>query len=164
MRLYHGSNTAISQIDLALSKPYKDFGKGFYLSDDRNQAEAMALRTVERNESGQAIVTVFDFDDKSLCNPSLKVKTFEAYDEEWALFVMTNRYENAKHEYDIVIGPIADDRIGLQILNYYNENIDLPTLVKKISYKGDIHPQYYFGTEKAIELLKLVEYETVCRP
>ncbi len=76
---------------------------------------------------------------------------------------MKNRYENVGHEYDIVIGPIADDRIGLQILNYYNENIDLPTLVRKISYKGGIHPQYYFGTDRAIELLKFVEYGTVFR-
>ena len=161
MKLYHGSNVAITNVDLALSKPNKDFGKGFYLSDDRSQAEAMALRTAERNENGQPTVTVFEFDNKVLCNSSLKVKTFDDYNEEWALFVMKNRYENINHEYDIVIGPIADDRIGLQLLNYYNENIDLPTLVRKISYKGEIHPQYYFGTEKAVEYLKLVEYGTV---
>ena len=163
MELYHGSNTIISKIDLSLSKPNKDFGKGFYLSDDRSQAEAMALRTVERNECGEAIVTVFDIDDENLNDSSLNIKTFETYNEEWALFVMKNRYENVGHEYDIVIGPIADDRIGLQILNYYNENIDLPTLVRKISYKGGIHPQYYFGTDRAIELLKFVEYGTVFR-
>lgn len=34
MKLYHGSDTAIELIDLGMSKPYKDFGKGFYLSAD----------------------------------------------------------------------------------------------------------------------------------
>lgn len=98
MKLYHGSNTIISKIDLSLSKPNKDFGKGFYLSDDRSQAEAMALRTVERNECGEAIVTVFDIDDENLNDSSLNIKTFETYNEEWALFVMKNRYENVGHE------------------------------------------------------------------
>lgn len=161
MKLYHGSNTFISKIDLSLSKPNKDFGQGFYLSDDLNQAKAMAWRTVERNGIGEPTVTTFEFNEKNLSDTSFKIKIFDTYDEEWALFVMKNRYENVRHEYDIVVGPIADDRIGLQILNYHNDNIDLPTLVRKISFKGELHPQYYFGTKKAIELLKPEEYGTV---
>ncbi len=42
MRLYHGSNTHIDEIDLAKSKPNKDFGKGFYLSASYQQAMEMA--------------------------------------------------------------------------------------------------------------------------
>lgn len=38
MRLYHGSTIDISHIDLAKSKPNKDFGRAFYLSDDERQA------------------------------------------------------------------------------------------------------------------------------
>lgn len=38
MILYHGSVVDISKIDLAKSKPNKDFGKAFYLSDDKQQA------------------------------------------------------------------------------------------------------------------------------
>jgi hypothetical protein len=39
MRLYHGSTVDIDVIDFSFSKPNKDFGKGFYLSADRHQAE-----------------------------------------------------------------------------------------------------------------------------
>ena len=39
---YHGSNVEIKTIDLSKSKPYKDFGRGFYLSADRKQAIRMA--------------------------------------------------------------------------------------------------------------------------
>ena len=46
MILYHGSNVAIEEIDLSLCKPYKDFGKGFYLTDIRSQADNMASRRV----------------------------------------------------------------------------------------------------------------------
>lgn len=42
MKLYHGSNVKIERIDLDKSKPFKDFGKGFYLSDTKHQAEEMA--------------------------------------------------------------------------------------------------------------------------
>lgn len=116
----------------------------------------MAQRTTDRNESGEPTVTMFEFDEAKLCSPELKVKYFNAYTEEWALFVVANRFsnENKAHDYDIVIGPIADDRVGLQILNFHNGNIDLPALVRKITYKGIIRPQYYFGIEKAISLLR----------
>ncbi len=47
MILYHGSNTVIDRIDLEKCRPYKDFGKGFYLTDLRHQAERMAARTAK---------------------------------------------------------------------------------------------------------------------
>lgn len=37
MKLYHGSNTLIESIDLSRCRPYKDFGRGFYLTDIREQ-------------------------------------------------------------------------------------------------------------------------------
>lgn len=44
MKLYHGSNVEIDSINLAMCRPYKDFGKGFYLTDLKEQAEKMAIR------------------------------------------------------------------------------------------------------------------------
>ena len=44
MRLYHGSSVYIDTIDVSLSKVGKDFGCGFYLSPDREQAEKMAAK------------------------------------------------------------------------------------------------------------------------
>ena len=44
-RLYHGSNVVIEQIDLSRSKRGKDFGQGFYLNLNPDQAKAMAIRT-----------------------------------------------------------------------------------------------------------------------
>lgn len=42
--LYHGSNVGIDVPDLAHSKPFKDFGSGFYLSADEQQAWDMAYQ------------------------------------------------------------------------------------------------------------------------
>ena len=38
MKLYHGSNLVIEKIDLSKGRPAKDFGRGFYLSDNMDQA------------------------------------------------------------------------------------------------------------------------------
>ena len=39
MRLYYGSNIVIDNINLAMCRPYKDFGRGFYLTDIEEQAK-----------------------------------------------------------------------------------------------------------------------------
>ena len=76
MILYHGSNTAIETIDLSKSKPNKDFGKAFYLSEEMQQAEEMALFTVDRF-GGKPIITSFEFDETLLHDEHLHVKTFD---------------------------------------------------------------------------------------
>ena len=80
MKLYHGSNTSIDEIDLKRGRRGKDFGQGFYLSPDRQQAQQMAERTVDREEVGEPILTTYQFDDSILYKPlDLKVKIFEGY-------------------------------------------------------------------------------------
>lgn len=59
MRLYHGSNVNIESINLAMCRPYKDFGKGFYLTDIEEQAKNMAVR-VSKIYGGIPIVNVFE--------------------------------------------------------------------------------------------------------
>ena len=58
------------------------------------------------------------------------------------------------HDFDVVIGPIANDRVGVQLWKYESQLIDLPTLVKRLKYMKGITIQYFFGTERAINLLK----------
>ena len=56
MKLYHGSNMRVEKPDLQRSKPFKDFGQGFYLSDNYKQAEDLAIVKVEQMRRGEAIV------------------------------------------------------------------------------------------------------------
>ena len=55
MILFHGSNIEINRIDLAKCRPYKDFGRGFYLTELQDQAMRMAKR-VARIYGGEPIV------------------------------------------------------------------------------------------------------------
>lgn len=156
MKLYHGSNTAIETIDFDKCKPYKDFGRGFYLTEIEQQAVLMARRTASIY-GGEAVVTVFEFDERTaLTESELSVKRFDEPNEEWALFVMNNRSRTQKHpshEYDIVIGPVADDTIATLFRNFDDGIIDLPILVSGLKYKK-ISSQYFFHSQKAVAYLK----------
>ena len=114
MKLYHGTNKDFDRIDLLKSKPNKDFRRGFYLSADYGQALDMAQVKVDLLETGCPIVQTYTIDDEAW--ESLRVLRFENYSEEWAKFILKNRNnptDEAVHDYDVVIGPIADDQICL---------------------------------------------------
>ena len=120
--LYHGSNIKVAAIDLSKCRPYKDFGRGFYLTSIHGQAVQMAHR-VARLYGGSPIVSAFDFDDAALKSDDDSIKTmlFDKPDKDWALFVLNNRNRrfantsdvlcNQDNKYDIVFGPVANDDI-----------------------------------------------------
>lgn len=66
MILYHGTNVAFGSIDLSKSKPNKDFGQGFYLSADYDQAMAMAKVKVDQLEYGSPVVLAFEVDESQM--------------------------------------------------------------------------------------------------
>lgn len=159
MKLYHGSNIEINIPDLSKSKPYKDFGKGFYLSPNYEQAIALANQKVEQLKSGEPYVSIFEFDNQVLTNGDLNVKVFEDYSEEWANFIFDNRNRSnisSIHTYDIVIGPIADDGVTFQLRRFSSGIITMDKLVDELKYAKGLTIQYYFGTSKALSHLNRI--------
>ncbi len=161
MNLYHGSNQQIEEIDLDRCRKYKDFGTGFYLTADYSRAVAMAQRRGAR-EGGSPSITAFLF-YKNNCPPEIKIKEFKGYTAEWVRFVMDNRDRSLNppyaHEYDIVIGPVADSRVDPVIDNYKQEfsgdiynPANLSILASRLKYPGG-YVQYCFCTEKAVNQL-----------
>jgi hypothetical protein len=121
MKVYHGSYTAIDEIDLNLCEVGKDFGRGFYVTNLRKQAEVWATRKGKPKRT-TGVVTEFDFDEDIPEVMELKVLKFEDYDEKWLDFVVLNRKNNSlkqqTHDYDIVEGPVANDKVTEQIDDY----------------------------------------------
>ena len=153
MILYHGSNVAIDHIELEKSKPFKDFGQGFYLSENEGQALDMAqLKAL--TFGGKPFVSKFEFDTSLIHNSDLRIKIFKEYSEEWADFVFANREGTDVEHYDIVYGPIANDKVGLQIRKLKDGSIDKTEFLNRLKYMKGITFQYYFGTERAIKHLK----------
>jgi len=156
MILYHGSNISFDHIDLTKSLPNKDFGKGFYLSDNYEQAEEMAKFKVVIS-GGKVVVQSYQTEDAILENTTLKIKTFKAYTKEWAEFILANRNNHSDipvHDYDIVYGPIANDKVGIQIRKYKDGSINFEEFLHRLHYMKGITFQYFFGTEKAINKLR----------
>jgi hypothetical protein len=159
MRLYHGSNTKIAEIDLAKCRPYRDFGKGFYLTTLAEQAARMAKRTV-RLYGGHPNVSTFEFDANEA--ESLKMLMFTAVSQDWAQFVINNRLRsfrdftnplsNHDNKYDIVFGPVANDDLALLFRQFSDGIIDLDTLSHGLESK-QLNNQFSFHTPAGIALL-----------
>ena len=157
MTLYHGTNTDFSEIDLAKSFPLKDFGQGFYLTTIREQAERMAKRK-QQALGDKAIVQEYEFDESALHKGDLKVLIFEGTTPEWATFIFNNRSRNKnyQHDYDIVVGPIADDGVAFLINLYTTGAVTLAQFTRMLKFKK-LSNQYFFGTEKAVKLLRRIK-------
>ena len=102
---------------------------------------------------------MFEFDERKLSDSSIEVLKFDGYSKEWADFVFANR--NSKtgesiHNYDIVVGPIANDRVGVQVRRYMGHEISLETFLENLKYMKGVTFQYFFGTETAINLLRKI--------
>ena len=155
MILFHGTNTDIETIDLSRSLKHKDFGKCFYLTDSRETAIRMATKKA-RLFGGKATLILYEFDEAAL-HSDLKVKVFpKKATVEWFLFVDANRdRENQQpiHDYDIIVGPIADDGVVVQITNY-RQNIFTAEQAAIGLQDKFLDQQYYFGSEKALRYLK----------
>lgn len=162
MTLYHGSNEDIQTIDLEKGLRFKDFGKGFYLTPNKSTAMRMAKKKA-RLFGGTPTLITYDLSESAL-NSELKVKVFpEKASVEWFLFVDANRDRNNQqpiHDYDIVIGPIADDGVVLQLTNY-KEGIYSPEQAAQLLQDKFLDQQYYFGTQRALNFLHKTSSETV---
>lgn len=156
MILYHGTNAIIEDIDLSQSRVGKDFGMGFYLTSDEQVAHRQAERKFEQFGEGEVIVYKFFVDDEALTTAN--ILRFEGYTLDWARFVLNNRKNRTRiqaHDYDIVIGPIADDVVGYQIRRVEEGIISEEQFLEEIKYHT-VTIQYLFATQKAINLLQRI--------
>lgn len=140
MRLLHGSYTEILTPNLTKCKGKNDFGKGFYLTPNWKRAWQMGKRSTFLHV-GKITVNAFLFYPNIGEKKGLQIKIFEGFTTEWAKFILQNREESGfKHDYDIVIGPVADAFIDQEIKNYirqcgeaYLDESNLSILVSRIS-------------------------------
>ncbi|MHC6202905.1 DUF3990 domain-containing protein [Breznakiellaceae bacterium SP9] len=106
MILYHGSNRAFALVDLSKSKNRRDFGKGFYMTTLKSQAEQWAKRMFDRLGGGGIFVYEFELS----ITDDLKFRQFERLNQEWLEFVVENRTKGGTHHgFDVVQGPVAND-------------------------------------------------------
>lgn len=151
IKLYHGSNVTVSEPKILESSRALDFGNAFYMISRLEQAKKWARLTAERRKSGTPVVAEFDFDDKRL--GELNVIRYMSPDREWLKFVSGCRTRKLTGgEYDVIIGPVANDRtfsvISLYLIGAYDEDEAIRRL---LPFK--LADQYAFKSERSLELL-----------
>ncbi|GHV09769.1 hypothetical protein FACS1894162_1110 [Bacteroidia bacterium] len=158
MRVYHGSYTKIDKIDLSKCAPNKDFGRGFYVTKFRNHAENWAKVIGEKN-GAEGIVTEFDYSESAFTQHICKIKHFDNYNEEWLDFIVMNRDKNIAepaHAYDIVEGPVANDKVQITLKSYLNGKIPKDKFLAMLTHHEQTH-QICFCTVNSLQVLDYVE-------
>jgi len=163
--LYHGSDAAVSVIDLSMGAPRKDFGRGFYTTNDRRQAEKFAKVKASRSIAQIGYVSVFEFQNAK----GLVVQKFSSSDKGWFDFVLQNRgYDSfgaadTIPSSDIIIGPVANDAVGVVLNLFVSGTYGDPKTTEaketaiKLLLTQKLHNQVFFGTELAISRLAFKE-------
>ncbi|GHT07382.1 hypothetical protein FACS189432_02560 [Bacteroidia bacterium] len=159
MKLYHGSNETIKNPQLLEDQRPLDFGNGFYTTTNLMQCRVFARKVLYRKKSGKAIVSYYEFDESLL--PTIKVLQFDGPNKEWLTFITRNRIEqNLKNDYDLIIGPVANDDVYNTLLPYFSGNMSVEIALMLLKPKK-LFNQYTFCTDKSIRLLNYVNCEEV---
>ena len=161
MRIYHGSIEMVSKPELRKSNRTLDYGSGFYATTSYRQAEDWVLRRMDENEVSLGYVNTFEFDRASL--RKLNCLIFYSPTEDWVDFVMQNRTQkDFTHSYDIVYGPVANDRVYAAFALYEGGLINKQQLIAELrTYK--LVDQYLFHTEAALQTLTFIEAKEVTK-
>ena len=154
--VYHGSCWDFTEIDLSKSYNMRDFGKGFYTTILKLQSEEWAYRLSLREKKEKYFVYEFLFNESD----TLKVKRFDSLNKEWLEFIKENRSKGGlQHGYDVVIGPVADDRTMETVQLYIADILTAEEAVERLKYNKP-NNQISFHTKRALKYLKFVGRES----
>ena len=161
--IYHGTIYNINNINLTAGRGYKDFGKGFYLAYNKEQSIGIvnkAYRIALKRKQSNIRKNLYAFDTSQEKLEKCRVKVFNSANVEWLDFILKCRKSpNTPHEFDVVIGPTADDDTSL-CLNMYNEGVygtvgsdgAKQTLLRNLEVEN-LGTQVFIGTKKGLSIL-----------
>lgn len=156
MKLYHGSTMAVRKPSLRNGRKRTDFGKGFYTTTNADQAEHWAKHVQDRRKKNVAVVSVYEFDESTLTSGDFIVREFHGVDKAWLDFVVNNRKSRpVPHDFDIVLGPVANDNVYATVNLYEDGVLDAESAINQLkAYK--VYDQLSFHTLRAIKTLKFL--------
>ena len=159
MICYHGSDTIVDSPKILEPKRPLDFGGGFYVTTSKEQAVSWAKKVAYRNNTAHKCVNRYDFDLEK-AKQEITLIHFEIADEKWLDFICANRGGKNTGEYDIVIGPVADDRVYRVVVEYENGDLDKESALKNLKTET-LCNQILFHTDKSLEYLKYIDTEVI---
>jgi len=158
MILYHGSHKVIEKPDISFSRNNTDFGKGFYTTTIKSQAEKWTNRFKSR--FGYGTLSVYEVDENEL-RKNVSILEFETYSVEWLDFITKSRRGELIGDYDLVIGSVANDDVFTTIRLYFRGYIEKEEAIKRLRYEKP-NIQYCFRNQEVInKYLKYTWMETL---
>lgn len=159
MKLYHGSLEIVSNPEIRTSNRTLDYGMGFYTTTSFEQAEAWVKRRIKEKNTDKGYINEYEFDKGVL--DKFNSLIFENPTDEWVDFVMANRTnKDFIHSYDIVYGPVANDRVYAAFALYEGGLLDKQTLIAELKvYK--LVDQFLFHTKEALRAIIFIEAKEV---
>lgn len=158
MELYHGSIERVEFPEIREPNRTLDYGAGFYLTSSREQAENWVRRKFKGNVSiGWLNIYEYSVQAESF----LSVLSFDGPDERWLDFVMANRMDkDFAHDYDIVKGPVANDRVYASFALYEAGLLSKQALISELkAYK--LVNQILIHTEAALKAIRFINAEKI---
>jgi len=157
MTVFHGTSASFSSIDLSKSHDYRDFGRGFYTTTIYDQAASWAKSNFIRYGGDGRFVKVFKLDAAE----GLRVKRFGEMSKEWLDFVKENRVKGGvQHDYDIVVGPVANDNTMRTIMFYVSDVYTAEMALAQLKF-FKVNNQVSFHTDRALSCLKSVRTDVL---
>lgn len=154
MLIYHTSDTIVDKPDTLHSRSNLDFGKGFYATVIREQAERYAQRFILRKRQG--ILNIYE----CRLTPNLKTLNFEAYDEQWLDFVAACRMgDEIYKKYDLITGGIADDRVFNTLDLYFSGQMSKEEALKRLIYEKPNQQMCFISQEAIDNCLKFIDFK-----
>jgi hypothetical protein len=155
MILYHGSLERITAPEIREPNRTLDYGAGFYATTSFEQAEEWVRRRMREALADKGYVNEYALNTKLLDH--LNCLFFESPTEEWLDFVMKNRTERGfTHDYDVVYGPVANDKVYAAFALYEGGLLSKQNLIAELkTYK--LVDQYLFHTPKALEAISFIK-------
>lgn len=153
--LYHGTDKNFTTFDFKKAKGHKDFGKGYYLTTNLNQAKRWAQGKAERNNKKTCYVYTYLFDTSELAK--WKVLRLLKYDCTWLDFIVASRIDDAETDYDIIFDRMADNKGEYlpDVLNSYSKGeLTACQVIDFIKFENNDADQYCIKNKNALTILK----------
>ncbi len=160
MILYHGSDLIVDKPEILKSNRLLDFGTGFYMTSNKEQASRWAAKVSARNNTFKKILSVYQFDLEN-AKIELKILEFNSADEKWLKFITNNRNgKSIEEEYDIVLGPVADDNVYLTVKLFETGVLDIEEALRRLKVEK-LFNQILFHTERSLKFCIFDHYEAL---
>lgn len=162
MILYHGSTVIVKEPHIIKNEIGRDFGFGFYTTDIKEQAIRWARRkalieTRRGFENIHPIVNVYEWDEKST-QTNLNIKIFDGASMDWLELIVKCRSDiSFTHDYDIVIGKIANDNVGETVSYVLQGIMRKEDAIERLKFEK-INNQIAFCSKNALESLQFIKY------